>query len=170
MSIISKETFDKFTPEEKARVRKEYADNIKRIESLGEDCNSIDLQAVNAEYEALFGKENLEPEYTFKDIHDKLYAHKCNIIQFMTTTSIRHEKKINAINNLLEVAKFLNGDWVPDEDETKWFIRIENNQIIVDWRKNLMGEIVYFRSEKIARQAISILGEETIRMALTINY
>lgn len=55
MSIISKETWEKFTEEEKDRVRQSY-----KIWLFAYNKGSIEL-AIHEEYEELFDKENLQP-------------------------------------------------------------------------------------------------------------
>ena len=124
--------------------------------------------------EQLFGSHNLNPKpLTYEDINAKLYEHKSNIIQFMNTTSIKHEKKINAINKLLEVAKYLNKDWKPDwkdDNQVKWFIELIGDGIDIDYAIDYNSRIVYFPTSELAEQAIQILGEEIIRLALTTDY
>lgn len=125
------------------------------------------------EWEEMYGPHNLNPTLTYKDINAKLYEHKANIIHFMNTTSIKHEKKINAINKLLEVAKYLNGDWKPDWEngiQYKWFIRIVSNEVVADYTIGYIDSFVYFRTQELAEQAVKILGEEIIRLALSTDY
>lgn len=86
---------------------------------------------------------------------------------------------------LLTTAKFLNknkdgSDWVPDWeglevfDETFYGIGIEpNDKKLIVFQVNLeriQTEIVYFRTDKLAQQAVQILGEDVIRTALTTDY
>lgn len=90
-------------------------------------------------------------------------------------TSKRQAEKLLAINKLMNVAKYLNGDWQPNwynEEEGKYYIQIENvtKNLNIDCTGLFNSSIVYFKSEEFAKQAIEILGEETIKLALCTNY
>lgn len=83
-------------------------------------------------------------------------------------------EKLIAINKLMNVAKYINGNWQPDwnNEEGKYYIQIENvsNNLNIDCTGLFNSAIVYFKSEELARQAIEILGEETIKLALCTDY
>lgn len=84
-------------------------------------------------------------------------------------------EKLLAINKLMNVAKYLNGDWQPDWDdnkESKYYISLDhiNNYLFIDCAKQFQHNDVYFNSKELAEQAIEILGEETIRLALCTDY
>lgn len=167
---MNKEQQDKLWNE----LSKEYKDYIReRYLKLRDTVATADCMLIE-----LFGSHNLNPKpLTYEDINAKLYEHKSNIIQFMNTTSIKHEKKINAINKLLEVAKYLNGDWKPDwnnEDNEFYTLGIDPDynsvKVIEVNMQRVPTELVYFRTKELAEQAIQILGEETIRLALSCDY
>ena len=79
-------------------------------------------------------------------------------------------EKLLALNKLINVAKYLNGDWKPnynDEAQTKYYIYLYGDEINIEgWSKSNFG-IPCFKSEGLAKQAIEILGEETIKLALS---
>lgn len=82
-------------------------------------------------------------------------------------------EKLLAINMLMNVAKYLNDNWQPnwkDEQECKYYITIHDNTIEVESISVLRCIEVYFKSEELAKQAIEILGEETIKLALCTDY
>lgn len=97
-------------------------------------------------------------------------------------TSRKQAEKLLAINKLLNVAKFLNKnadgtDWVPDwekvyeEVEKIYGIGIDpfayyEVKVFQVNPERIITEIVYFRTETIAKQCVEILGEETIIIAL----
>ena len=88
-------------------------------------------------------------------------------------TSKRQLEKLLAINMLMNVAKYLNDGWKPDfsnMDEYKYHILIEEDKIIVKFIQRFVCLDIYFKSKELARKAIEILGEETIRLALCTNY
>ena len=78
-------------------------------------------------------------------------------------------KKMEAINKMLVVAKYLNGDWKPDwenYDEEKFRVHIDESSVGVSYNVNFNYSICYFKTRTLAKQAIDILGEDTIRYAL----
>lgn len=94
-------------------------------------------------------------------------------------TSPKQAEKLLAINKLMNVAKYLNGDWQPDwqpdwnnGEEDKYYIQIETltDELHIDSTNLFNRSIVYFKSRKLANKAIEILGEETIRLALCTDY
>lgn len=89
-------------------------------------------------------------------------------------TSYNQGRKLLAINKLMNVAKYLNGDWKPDwnnSKEEKWFLKIDecNNVCTGDVEYTCLCN-VFFKSCDFARQAIKILGEETIKAALSTDW
>lgn len=107
------------------------------------------------------------------DIIDK-YENESSYPVKVLATSDNHMKKILAINSLMIIAKYLNKDWNPcfnNDKQAKYFITISNGKLLIDYCYYInMGVIVYFRREKLAQQAIELLGEETIKQALSNNY
>jgi len=84
-------------------------------------------------------------------------------------------KKLLAINQLMNVVKYLNADWEPNwynDEEGKYYFQINyiSKNLHIDCTGSFNHSIVYFKSERLARQAIEILGEETIRLALCTDY
>ena len=155
----------------------EHSEMPEECEDGGYDLTVLRSETIAKELVNMFGLHNLTAPIgpTYAEINEKLYEHKCNIIQFMSTTSVLHERKITAINKILEVAKFFNGDWKPDfDDDSKlWYIYLdyrddEEGKVKVHWKLHTSAnsEFVYFRTEEFALMCIKILGEETIRTAL----
>ena len=92
----------------------------------------------------------------------------------LTAPSSKQLEQLLALNKLMNVAKYLNGDWEPDWNnsrETKWclFCDHNNNKKIVTstWQTSHYG-CVHFKSKELAYQAIEILGEEEVKKALGI--
>ncbi len=80
-------------------------------------------------------------------------------------TSREQAEKLLAINRLMNVAKYLNGDWQPDWDnssEPKFVIEIYNNNININDYSTINQSVTCFKSRKLAQQAIDILGKEII--------
>lgn len=86
-------------------------------------------------------------------------------------TSRKQAEKLLAINKLMNVAKYLNDGWEPDWDNTSEYKYFINSNLGIC--QNCMfpsGINVYFKTENLAKQAIEILGEETIKLALCTDY
>lgn len=85
-------------------------------------------------------------------------------------TSVQQVKKLVAINKLINVAKYLNGDWEPNFrsiNESKFYFTLINNNLkIIEHYTDNLGTPC-FKSEELAIQAIEILGKETIKPALS---
>lgn len=79
--------------------------------------------------------------------------------------------KLMAINKLLNVAKYLNGDYEFNNYWRVWFLGLRYGNIAFgsSYMYNAC-HLVYFRTEALARQAVDILGEDTVRLALEPNY
>ena len=108
---------------------------------------------------------------SYGDIATDIYPHKVG--RGMYTTSKKQAEKLSAINKLLNVAKYLNGDWQPnwnDIEENKYYIKIDIGRIQIGCANTIFSDIVYFKSIKLAEQAIEILGEETIMLALSTDW
>lgn len=134
-----------------------------------------------------------EKKLTYEDVTKKLFGTKtvywinkfggidyadnirdCYLLNASNCTSERQAKKLLAINKLMNVAKYLNGDWQPDwnSGEGKYYIFLEhiNDSLFIDYAVEFQNGDVYFKSEELAKQAIEILGEETIKLALCTDY
>lgn len=89
-------------------------------------------------------------------------------------TSKNQLEKLFAINKLMNVAKYLNGDWKPDWEEYngefKYYIQLYHKLLNISYTTHYNGSFVYFKSEELAKQAIDILGEETIKIALCTDW
>lgn len=90
-------------------------------------------------------------------------------------TSEKQVEKLLAIIQLMNVAKYLNGDWKPDwddKDQMKYYINYINTigklNISKTWTNNYA--FIYFKSPELAQQAINILGEETVKLALSTDW
>lgn len=122
-------------------------------------------------------KELFDTDFnTFRiGINGEIINYKCLIHHDCPTncTSRKQAAKLLAINKLMNVAKYLNEDWQPDWDyrhEKKYYIYIENEQIRICYTDTVQYNNIYFKSMNLVQQAIEILGEETIKLALCTDY
>ena len=109
---------------------------------------------------------------TYEDIVKKLYPGKCYYIN-NNHTSEKQICQLLYLNKLMNVAKYLNGDWEPqflDRGQKKWCIyyNFEDFKWGVTNYTHYQHTAVYFKSEELALQAIEILGEEEVKKALGI--
>lgn len=115
---------------------------------------------------------------SYEDVIHKLNDDAIGVYTSLPRTFITSSKqsgKLLAINKLMNVAKYLNGEWHPnwsDSVESKYHIRCNYTCNVLQIGEAIMqcSDIVYFKSEELARQAIEILGEETIRLALSTDW
>lgn len=130
----------------------------------------------------VFDKENstdevirfkpIEKKLTYANIVKTLYSRGCYYIN-NNPTSTKQLQQLLALNKLMNVAKYLNGYWEPDFkniDFHKFYISYDSDKKkLTVWFKHYMYDgSVYFKSEKLALQAIEILGEEEVKKALGI--
>lgn len=132
--------------------------------------------------------KKVEEKLTYSDIAEKLFAfnghYYINDDGRIMKTSIgwrcpnvaptEHQlKRLLAINKLMNVAYYLNDDWKPDWNDIeqgKFYIYYSNvsETIEIDYNCVCNSGEVYFKSKELAEQAVEILGEETIKLALDV--
>ena len=132
--------------------------------------------------------KKVEERLTYEKIADKLFKNKDHYYieedGTIVETSIgcqcpnnaptsRQLEKLLALNKLMNVAYYLNDGWEPDWNnsaERKYFIYyISTHKIFkIDSNISINYGIVYFKSRELAEQAIKILGEETVKLALGV--
>ena len=83
-----------------------------------------------------------------------------------------HLHHLIALNKLMNVAEYLNEttlDW-NDSSDRKWLIIYDHTykKLVVGGHRAIQSSNVYFDSETHAKQAIEILGEDTIKCALGV--
>lgn len=167
---MNKEEQDKLYNALSEENKKKYSQEYKECIDDGGETALIERRVVLAD---IFGSHNLNPKpLTYEDVDLEIFKGKPELL----TISYKGEawrKKIKAIANMLVVAKYLNGDWKPDWNniQDKWYLAVEKGKIKVDYHDDSHNShFVYFRTKEFAEQAIQILGEETIRLATTMDY
>lgn len=125
-----------------------------------------EIDKENSTFECIkFKKKNLTNYYDILNSYNNFLVKMISINNTFTA-------KLTAINKLMIVAKYLNEGWVPNfKNEAKYFISICNkNTLEIDSVFSFNCSLVYFKSEELAQKAIEILGKETIRQALSVDY
>lgn len=82
-------------------------------------------------------------------------------------------EKLLALNKLMNVAHYLNDGWEPDWNDyaqRKYFLIYgkKDKIIIPDYTNICNPGAIYFKSIEIAKQAIEILGDEIVKLALGV--
>ena len=125
---------------------------------------------------------------TYKDISKRLFFNKScyttgvigNIVPVYIQQNFEDPNKaatkhqlecILAKNKLANVAKYLNNGWkLTNTESTVYYLSMDlNNRIFVSSCSIYGGHYfcnIVFKSKELAQQAIEILGEETIKLAL----
>ena len=141
----------------------------------------------NSTFEKIVFKK-VEEKLTYEKIVDKLFQYEhhyyINTDGSIMKTSLgwrlpnaaptEHQlEKLLALNKLMNVAHYLNDGWEPDWNnggQEKFYIyynsAVKTFNISANFYYN--SGVIYFKSKEIAKQAIQILGEETIKLALGI--
>lgn len=130
----------------------------------------------------------IKKKITYKDVKEKLFSDKEHYVEYSGTinsskttryhgeniiiaTSIQQIEQLLALNKLMNVAKYLNGDWEPDwndEYENKFYIYCLFGELSICQKQRANHGCVAFESRELALQAIEILGEKEIKKALGI--
>ena len=82
-------------------------------------------------------------------------------------------QRLLAINKLMNVAEYLNDGWKPnwkDVQCSKWYIYWNycQNKFGIDLQHLEQSVNIYFKTPDLALQAIEILGEEEVKLALGV--
>lgn len=133
-------------------------------------------------------------QFTYKDVCDKLFTDNYWYLDTYGTitnnkfidvhkyesnnASTKHQLEcILAKNKLANVARYLNGDWKPDKTDLGQFdayvLFCTPNKDYIGYTKVqdcTYNSNVLFKSKELAQQAIEILGEETVKLALEPLY
>ena len=115
--------------------------------------------------------ELFDKDYYFID-HDgsveQIFISNRSTVAYKNNASTKHQLEcLLAKNQLANVAKYLNGEWKPNKGDHVFTLTFHG-----DFENSLMVGIYYFgtgenqiifKTQKAARQAIEILGEETVK-------
>ena len=96
------------------------------------------------------------------NIEDGIMDYSYNDID--NCTSIAQAKRLAAFNKLQNIAKYLNDGWKPDfgGGQKNWNIIKDNDTFIAMFTSSVNKASVYFKSEDLTKEAIRIMGEESL--------
>lgn len=111
--------------------------------------------------ELFFGKKIY---WSYKDGVDTDKASPSNYNDVDNCTSEAQVKRLNAFNKLQNIAKYLNGGWKPnfDRDDEKWNINKDGDTFIEMYTRKLNKASVYFKSQELTKEAIRLMGEDSL--------
>ena len=159
--------------------------NTKEIKITVPEGYEIDKE--NSTFECIkFKKKRL----TYKDVAEKLFKGKktyytnsaAGIDAFVpectgwthanNATSEKQLKRLLAINKLMNVAEYLNDGWEPDWEKgtNKWYLlwQTSNKKLDIIGLCHIQYSGPVFKTPDLALQAIAILGEEEVKLALGV--
>lgn len=133
--------------------------------------------------------KKLTYEDVVKDLFSECYTYcldyKSNVIERfrgvsykdlsngLNCTSKKQAEKLIAINKLMNVAKYLNGKAkTMPKDGRLYYLLLDDGNIKSDWiiPSAINYGCVFFYSRELSQIAVDILGEDTIRTALSIDW
>ena len=159
--------------------------NTKEIKITVPEGYEIDKE--NSTFECIkFKKKGL----TYEDVAEKLFKGKetyfinnLGKVEIFTpgavgasyannATSEKQLQRLLAINKLMNVAEYLNDGWKPNwKDSTvKWYLLWQacDEQLCTIDLSHIQYPGPVFKTQKLALQAIEILGEEEVKLALGV--
>lgn len=109
---------------------------------------------------------------TYDDICKKLFSDMIAYKKSVKCTTLEQVKRLDAYNKLMNIAKFLNGDWKTDfyGDHENWNICKDGDTFIAMYTKTLDKGSVYFKNEELANEAIRLMGEESLNDLFSTNW
>lgn len=97
----------------------------------------------------------------------KIYTATIGVVNYNDQNNCTTEaqaKRLLAFNKLMNIAKYLNGDWKPDfdGDHENWHIGKEGDTFLAMYTKYVNKASVYFKSKDLALEAIRLMGEDSL--------
>lgn len=97
----------------------------------------------------------------------KIYTATIGVVNYNDQNNCTTEaqaKRLLAFNKLMNIAKYLNGDWKPnfDGDHGNWNICKDGDTLLATYTRNVNKANVYFKSKDLAYEAIRLMGEESL--------
>lgn len=89
---------------------------------------------------------------------------RANYNDLNNCTSYAQAKRLLAFNKLMNIAKYLNGDWKPDFDGNHeiWHIGKGGDTFLAMYTKYVNKASVYFKSKEAVYEAIRLMGEDSL--------
>ena len=110
--------------------------------------------------ELFFGKT----AYWVHDNKIKEGVVRCSYNDIDNYTSLVLAKRTLAFNKLQNIAKYLNEGWKPNfnGNQKNWNIIKDDDTFVIMFTNTVNKSCVYFKTEELAREAIRIMGEDSL--------
>lgn len=97
----------------------------------------------------------------------KIYTATIGVVNYNDQNNCTTEaqaKRLLAFNKMMNIAKYLNGDWKPnfDGDHGNWNICKDGDTLLATYTRNVNKANVYFKSKDLAYEAIRLMGEDSL--------
>lgn len=136
-------------------------------------------------------KKSEEMPITYDDVAKKLFSKKkvffnsgneveCidfniddNVSDYDNCVTEKQAYRLLAFNKLQNIAKYLNKGWKPDFNDSsteKWFILKSKGEYKIAHNTYAMSTNPYFKTEELAKEAIRIMGEESLADLFDTNW
>ena len=101
---------------------------------------------------------------TYDDICKELFLDMIAYKKSVKCITPEQVKRLDAYNKLMNIAKFLNGDWKPDfyGYHENWNICKDGDTFVAMYTKTLDKGSVYFKNAELANKAIEIMGKDSL--------
>ena len=122
-------------------------------------------------------KKSITYDYVLKELfldkiaswvgRTKIYTATIGVVNYNDQNNCTTEaqaKRLLAFNKMMNIAKYLNGDWKPDfdGDHENWHIGKEGDTFLAMYTKYMNKASVYFKSKDLAYEAIRLMGEDSL--------
>lgn len=149
------------------------------LEFFLEEEGKLMVRKKHAQNDHPQNEETQEKPITYDDVLKELFLDKIaslvGISKIYITTVGRanyndlnnctsYAQRLLAFNKLMNIAKYLNGDWKPnfDGDHENWNIGKEGDTFLAMYTKYVNKASVYFKSKGAANEAIRLMGEDSL--------
>ena len=130
---------------------------------ISEDGKPMIRKKIEGDEEPTNNAEEGNP-ITYDDICKKLSLNMIAYKKSVKCTTPEQVKRLDAYNKLMNIAKFLNGDWKPDfyGDHENWNICKDGDTFVAMYTKTSDKGSVYFKNAELANKAIEIMGKDSL--------
>lgn len=142
------------------------------------ECIKFKKKSVPTYQQVLLSLASRGNTFNFMDMYGRVYESNnwASLTYVFTLFNERQAARLFAINKLMNVAEYLNKGWKPDWDninEPRYSIIYDHDDkevpLGVGSCYNIQEASAVFKDFELALQAIEILGEDTIKIALGVE-
>ena len=130
---------------------------------ISEDGKPMVRKKIEGDDKKTLDDKEVKP-ITYDDICKELFLDMIAYKKSVKCTTPEQVKRLDAYNKLMNIAKFLNGDWKPDfyGYHENWNICKDGDTFVAMYTKTLDKGSVYFKNAELANKAIEIMGKDSL--------